>query len=185
MVTLTFLGLDQFVVGHYSKDHTKALANLFEVEEDDLDFVAPNNMVFHNGVEQTSWNVTVKVFAPEECQPLEGKVAKYLLDTVKDFAINVRVVFEYFHEHRIHESLNPDYPRFITESNIVSDEYDPGFDDEDGDMPDPRDRADLDPNDENQLFLGNAFEGFEEKLEKARAEKLEQENLDKEKNSAK
>ena len=29
MITITILGLDQYTIGHYSKDHTKNLADLF------------------------------------------------------------------------------------------------------------------------------------------------------------
>ena len=158
MITITFLGLDQFVVGHYSKEHSANLASLFEVEEDQLDFLAPNLLTFHQGVEQTSWNTLVKVYAPEEA---------------KDFSINVKVVFEYYHRHHLHEYVNGDYPRFITESNIVKEEEEYYEEEEVGDGADPRDRSDLDPYDENQIYLGNAFEGFEVKLEKARKEKLD------------
>ncbi len=173
MITITFLGLDQFVVGHYSKEHSANLASLFEIEEDQLDFLAPNLLTFHQGVEQTSWNTLVKVYAPEEAMGLEDKVAKYLMETVKDFSINVKVVFEYYHRHHLHEYVNEDYPRFITESNIVKEEEEYYEEEEVGDGADPRDRSDLDPYDENQIYLGNAFEGFEGKLEKARKEKLD------------
>lgn len=179
MVTLTFLGLDQYVVGHYSKENSAALADLFEIDPADLDFVAPANYIYHEGVEQTSWNVIVRVYAPEECEALEGKIASYLTQTLGDFAINIRVVFNYYHSHHLYSHFNSDYPRFITESNLVHDDC--GEDHEDGEgEADPRDRADLDFNDENQLYLGNAFEGFEEKLDKAAAEK-EKEYLKKEK----
>ena len=63
MITISFLGLDQFVVGHYSKDHTANIANLFETDEASINFYAPNSMMFHAGVEQTSWNVQIIVRA--------------------------------------------------------------------------------------------------------------------------
>lgn len=84
MVTISIYGLDQYTVGHYSKEHTKNLANLFEVNEDDISFYSPDALVFHNGVEQTSWNAIVKVNAPEACEANEAKVAKYLLETLKN-----------------------------------------------------------------------------------------------------
>ena len=79
MVTISIYGLDQYVVGHYSKDHTKNLASLLEVDENDFVFYSPNAYVFHNGVEQTSWNTIVKVNAPEQCEKLEDKVANYII----------------------------------------------------------------------------------------------------------
>mgnify|MGYP006982724032 FL=1 len=66
MITISVLGLDQFVVGHYSKEHTANLAELFETDSDEINFYAPSSMIFHNGVEQTSWNVEIRVLA--ECK---------------------------------------------------------------------------------------------------------------------
>ena len=37
-ITISILGLDQFTVGHYSKEHSANLAQLFEIEEDNLNF---------------------------------------------------------------------------------------------------------------------------------------------------
>lgn len=146
MITISIYGLDQYVVGHYSKDHTKNLANLLEVEEKDIVFYAPNSYVFHNGVEQTSWNTIVKVNAPEQCETLEEKVAKYIMDTLKEFSINLAVEFYYYHKHHRYEYINKEYPRFITENNVVNVEEDESDD---------------------ELCEENMFEGFEEKLEEA------------------
>ena len=66
MINIFIYGLDQFVVGDVSRELTSLVAKLYEVEEDEVNFIAPNDMVFHNGVEQTSWRVIVEVRAPEE-----------------------------------------------------------------------------------------------------------------------
>ena len=148
MVTISIYGLDQYTVGHYSKEHTKNLANLLEVNEDDLSFYSPDALVFHNGVEQTSWNAIVKVNAPEACEANEAKVAKYLLETLKEFSINLQLEFYYYHRHHHYEHINKDYPRFIKEDNIVDvedEEYQEG----------------------DELYEGNIFENFEEKLAEA------------------
>jgi hypothetical protein len=171
MITICILGLDQYVVGHYSKDQTKNLANLLETSEDDVNFYAPESMVFHAGVEQTSWNTIVVVKAPERYAVLEAKVADYLIKTLSEFTINLEVEFQYFEEGHHYEHINSSYPRFIAEENLVdvegtSGEADADDDsDDDDEEPDPRDRADLDINDPNQIFLGNAFEGKQDKLD--------------------
>ena len=72
MITISVYGLDQYVVGHYSKDHSKNIASLFEVDDHDVVFYSPNAYIFHEGVEQTSWNTIVKVNAPEQCEIFEG-----------------------------------------------------------------------------------------------------------------
>jgi hypothetical protein len=78
------------------------------------------------------------------------------------------VEFEYFEEGHHYEQINSSYPRFIAEENLVDVEGSTGEgsdndSDEDDEEPDPRDRADLDINDPNQIFLGNAFEGKQDK----------------------
>jgi hypothetical protein len=171
MITICILGLDQYVVGHYSKEHTENLANLFETSSDDVNFYAPQSMVFHAGVEQTSWNTIVIVKAPHRYESLEAKVADYLIKTLSEFTINLEVEFEYFEEGRHYEHINSSYPRFIAEDNLVNveteeeeaDEHDDS--DEDDEEPDPRDRADLDINDPNQIFLGDAFAGKQDLLD--------------------
>jgi len=174
MITISVLGLDQYVVGHYSKDNTENLAQLFECDEDDVSFYAPNAMMFHKGVEQTSWNTLVIIRAPEKYAAVESKVSEYLLKTIGEFSINVELEFAYFEEEHHYEKINDDYPRFIAEDNVVSTEEDPeynGNDDDDDEGPDPRDHAELDPNDPNQIYLGNALENLDEKIAAKQAEK--------------
>lgn len=180
MVTICILGLDQFVVGHYSKDHTKALASIFAVPEEAINFYAPNSMVFHAGAEQTSWNTIVVVRAPGQLEGCEDKAAEYILETLSQFSIHVELEFEYFEPGRHHERINHDYPRYLSEENIkeadVSIDYgeeeheqchhDHDEDGEDPSLPNPADRADLDYNDPNQIFLGDAFASFEEEVAK-------------------
>lgn len=148
MVTISIYGLDQYVVGHYSKEHTKNLASLFEVDDNDVVFYSPNAYVFHNGVEQTSWNTIVKVNAPEQCENLEDKVANYIIKTLKEFSIHLVVEFSYYHKHHRYEFVNKEYPRFISEENVVNVEDEEYQEDE-------------------EIYDGNMFEGFEEKYEEA------------------
>ena len=149
MITISIYGLDQYTVGHYSGEHTANLAQLFETSEDNISFYSPNAYVFHNGVEQTSWNAIVKVNAPEKYEVLEQKVAKYLMETLKEFSINLSVEFYYYHSHHRYEHVNKEYPRFIKDENLVN----------------------VEESDEDELYEGNIFEGMEEKLEAAYAEK--------------
>lgn len=166
MILISVFGLDQFVVGHYSKDHTSNLAELFEAESDDVNFYAPSSMIFHNGVEQTSWNTVVKVLAECKYRAVENNVADYLLKTMSEFSINVQVVFEYYEEENSYEKINEEYPRYISESNIVKNDDDCYDDccDDDCSEADPHDHAELDIDNPDDIYLGNAFEGFEEKL---------------------
>ena len=125
MITLTIYGLDQYIVGRLSREMTHNLADLYEVSEDDINFIAPNNMVFHNGVEQTSWNALVKVSAPKKVMVLQDDAAKLIMEMIQGPTINVAVEFYYYSEDNRYEKINEDYPRFITDDNLVDvEEYD-------------------------------------------------------------
>ena len=131
MITVIFYGLDEFVVGRLSNELTSSLAKLYEVDEDEINFVAPNNMVFHNGVEQTSWNLIIHVHAPLKVSVLQDQVAQFLVKAIGDVAIHKIVEFYYYSQDNRYESINEDYPRYITKSNIVDSEE--NYDDDDCD----------------------------------------------------
>lgn len=125
MITLTIYGLDQYIVGRLSKDMTHNLADLYEVSEDDINFIAPANMVFHNGVEQTSWNALIRVNAPKKVMVLQEDAAHLIMEMVQGPTINVAVEFYYYSEDNRYEKINEDYPRFITDDNLVDvEDYD-------------------------------------------------------------
>ena len=169
MITISIYGLDQFVVGHYSKEHTSNLANLMETESANISFFSPNAIIFHNGVEQTSWNTLVIVRCPKKLQVLEKKIADYFIKTLNQFTINVLVQFDYFEQDSSYQYLNPDYPRFITTDNIQTEEeveeHD-HCDDEECDC-----HHDHEEENAEDIYLGNAFEGFEDKLAELESKK--------------
>ncbi len=190
MITFQILGLDQFVVGHYSKDHTANLAQLYESDESLINFYAPNSMVFHKGVEQTSWNTIVIVRAPEKYKPMESHIASYLIQTLSEFSVNLEIEFEYFSSSSRYEHVNDSYPRYIEEDNVKEAEItlsnempDLGCEDEccceehehknDEDCCHGHEEGhcccrhhDGEENDDEEIFLGNAFAGLEDELEK-------------------
>ena len=76
-------------------------------------------MVFHNGVEQTSWNVIVRVNAPMKVSVLQDEVANLISVGLKDVAINLVIEFYYYSQDNRYTRLNSDYPRYITSDNVV------------------------------------------------------------------
>ena len=147
MISLTVYGLDQFVVGKLSHEMTSALADLYEVDKEEILFIAPENMVFHNGVEQTSWNALVKVDAPKKVSVLQEDAARLIMNLVKGPTIHVQVVFNYFSQDNFYESLNEDYPRYIENENLVNfdEDYDENIEEGEGD---------------DQIFTGDIFKDF-------------------------
>lgn len=148
MITLTLYGLDQFVVGRLSREMTSALADIYECDKNEILFIAPENMVFHNGVEQTSWNAIVRVDAPKKVAVLQDDVARVIMQMVKGPTIHVQVVFNYFSQDNFYESINDDYPRYIEEKNIVEVDYD------DSDVNIEEGEGD------DQIFTGDIFKDF-------------------------
>ncbi len=153
MITISVIGLDQFVVGELSKQLTPNLAKIYETSEDEINFVAPNNMYFHNGVDQTSWNTLLKVNAPERCALVEEEAANILVAGISEVAINIAIEFSYYHEEHRYEKLNSDYPQFL-ETSIHDLEV--SYDDEDDDDDDEDDWEELDDEDE-EIYDGDIF----------------------------
>ncbi|MCQ2791965.1 MAG: hypothetical protein MJ208_00410 [Bacilli bacterium] len=149
MILIKVYGLDQYVVGNYSKEHTTNLAKLFETSEDEILFYAPNSYIFHKGVEQTSWNATIEVCLPEKYHPLQANVTKYLVSSFKLFSINLHILFTYFDQHHLFEHFNKDYPRFIRDDNLVKVEEE--------------DLSEEDITDEDKVYTGNVFKDFNKK----------------------
>lgn len=147
MISLTVYGLDQFVVGKLSREMTSALADLYECDREEILFIAPENMVFHNGVEQTSWNALVKVDAPKKVSVLQEDAARLIMNMVKGPTIHVQVVFNYFSQDNFYENLNDDYPRYIENENLVNfdEDYDENIEEGEGD---------------DQIFTGDIFKDF-------------------------
>ena len=138
MVYIKVVGLDQFIVGRVSRDYTNKIANLYEMDEDEVNFVAPNCMIFHKGVEQTSWHVLINVMAPKKVLVLQDQMSDLIKAAFANVTINLDIVFSYYSEDDYDFYRNNDYPRYISEDNIVDDEveYEDVDDDEifDGDI---------------------------------------------------
>ena len=149
MIIVEMCGLDQFVVGNLSKELTPLVAKLYEVDENEVVFLSPQTMVFHKGVEQTSWNIIIKVEAPEQFAGVQDKMADLLLHGIGEVAIHVSVVFSYFSSDDFYKKVNEDYPLYITEANLVDIEEEEIEDDDDND------------DDYDDVYTGDIFEGLD------------------------
>ena len=182
MVTINIYGLDQYAVSYYSKTHTDNLASLCETTADNINFVATENSIFHNGIEQNSWNILVHVHLPKELKLAEKAIAKYLLKTIGELTINVHVEFYYYERSSRYSKTNDKYPLYITDINLVkkevSDEelfengvpqeeaYEDELEDEECDnefcvhhhVHNDEDEDEENPEEIDDIFLGNAFD---------------------------
>ncbi len=147
MITITIYGLDQFVVGRLSREMTPNLAKLYEVKKEDIVFIAPENMVFHLGVEQTSWNIIVHVHAPKKVAVLQDQVANLILKGIGEVAINKSLEFYYYAQGDRYVQVNEAYPLFISEDNLVTTESEDYEGKEEGEG-------------EDEIFTGDIFESL-------------------------
>lgn len=149
MITVFIYGLDQFVVGDLSREIAPLLAKNYEVEEDEINFVAPNNMVFHNGAEQTSWNVIINVHAPLKVKVLEQQAAKIILELVKGVCIHISLEFYYYSQDNRYVYINPKYPRYLEDDSSSDYENYESEELEEGDG-------------EDQIYTGDIFKEHED-----------------------
>ena len=149
MITIVIYGLDQFVVGRLSREMTPNLAKIYELSEDEILFIAPNDMVFHKGVEQTSWNIIIHVHAPKKASILQDQVAKLILESIGDVAINKILEFYYYAEDNRYSKINGSYPRFIAADNLVDIANEDYEDMEEGE-------------EDNEIFTGDIFQDFKD-----------------------
>lgn len=149
MINVFIYGLDQFVVGDISRELGSPLAKVFEINEDDLNFVAPNTMVFHNGAEQTSWHVIVEVKAPEECMKVEKTAAEVITKFIQQFAVHVEVTFIYFLKKSNYLELNKEYEKYLEEDEaaMLDEEYSEEINEGEG---------------EDEIYTDDIFAGFDE-----------------------
>ncbi len=147
MVTINIYGLDQFVVGEMSARCSKDIAKIYEMDPDEIHFIAPNSMVFHNGEEQTSWRVFIEVTAPKKVEVLQDQICALLAHYVSEAAIHLEIVFKYYSVDHYFKKLNPDYPLFLEDKNTVVFDEDYSEDMEEGEG-------------EDEIFTGDIFEGI-------------------------
>ena len=147
MITVNIYGLDQFVVGDVSIPLSKNLAKIYEISEDNINFISSNNMVFHQGVEQTSWRVIVELNVPKKLEVLQDQALEIINHYLSEVAINIETFFHYYSSdhHALH--VNEDYPLYLEERNEVEidSEYSEELEEGEG---------------EDEIYTGDIFEGL-------------------------
>ncbi len=154
MITISIIGVDPFIVRQISKAMTSKIAALYEVQVDDVNFYAPECLYIHDGVEQNTWNVLVKVNAPSKVKVLEDKAVRVIREYMLDACVNLAIEFYYYSQDNRYEFIDPTHPRFMTEENTVD------FFENDEEI---EEEFESDENTE-EPYLGNIFEDFEKKM---------------------
>ena len=152
MVIVNFSGLDIFLVGELNKEIHSRIASAYGIDDEDVIFQASDSFLFYKGSEQTSFNLLIKVDAPEDYIDSEEMVASILMEASKNYSVHVRILFSYYEDGHYYERINKDYPEYIIDNQEV--EVDDSEYDEDNEYS------------EEELYTGNVFEDLEDEDEK-------------------
>lgn len=148
MVIVNFSGLDIFLVGELNKKIHSRIAAAYGLDDEDVIFQAADSFLFYKGTEQTSFNLLIKIDAPEDYDDVEETVASILLEASKDYSVHVRILFNYYDPTHYYERVNKDYPEYIEDNQGV--EIDDSEYDEEAEYS------------EDDIYTGNMFEDMDE-----------------------
>lgn len=147
MIILNLKGADVYLAGEIERAIVPSLSKLLGVNEDEILLHAEDGFIYHGGIEQTSYNLIVKVECGEKYAKNEREIANLILKVAKNYSIHTRLYFDYFNEESVYESINNDYPLYLSSSNMV--DIDASEDDE---------------TEGAEIYDGNIFEEYEDVL---------------------
>ncbi len=145
MIQVLIKGVDEYLGVHVEEVLLPGLMKITKAEETEIIFTCLHSIIYHNGVDQTSLHMVIDLDLDPKYISLEKQIADYLLEESSKFSIHAHIQFNYVNGksyHRIDES----YPYYVTDKNSIEIE-----DDEDEEV-------------EQEIFTGNIFENFEEKI---------------------
>lgn len=149
MITISFLGSEKYLDSNLCLRIQAGLAGIYETDQDEIMFYAPESFLIHGGVEQTSFQIFVEVEAPKGCVAVEKQAAAFLRKVLKEISVHSRLLFRYYEPEHEYIDIDSDYPRYMTADNTVK------FSDESADEEESEE-------DEEEPYLGNAFAEVEE-----------------------
>ncbi len=153
MIRIELIGMDHYLLEEYSKEITPQLAKMLGVSSDDF-FYQATGKLYHGGVDQTSWNCMAVIHLDKKFIDKEKAVADYILQTMTEYILNGYVQFVY-ETRPVYRKINEEYPPFLDkrpEEEINEDE------------------EEYEEVDEEDIYTGDVFAGFEEKLQKRKQE---------------
>lgn len=159
MIIISLLGVDQYQAASFVQDIQEQTAQAFECSPEEILFYAPDSFLIYKGVDQTSYQLNIVVQAPCKYKVVENQAADFLIKVFTQNHVHVRILFQYFEAENEHEYINPDYPRFMTESNMAHFDH---IDEEDEDT---------------KPYMGDAFKDYDKKVEKHEEEEKEKEAI--------
>ncbi len=135
MILISLLGMDMYQAIDFSRKLHDPLVKAFGCSDDDLNFYAPSSFLIHNGTEQTSFWIEVRVIASDEYRHCQERVSEILVKALDDVSVHQHIIFSYFDEDSEVIHTDPDYPLYMTDSNTVrAEEHHHNEDEEEEDL---------------------------------------------------
>lgn len=147
MITIFTFGIDPYSLRQLSRDITPQLSSFFEVDKEEINFFGNEGLFVHEGIEQNTWYVFIKVVLPRKLQIFQKEAEKIITNFFKFVTIHIEIIFEYYLSEERSVFINSDYPKYLTESNTV-------------DIEDEAAEEDY-----QDIYTGDAFESIRGKLE--------------------
>lgn len=138
MIIMKCYGVDPFVTAAYSKKYIPLVKERFGIT-DEFIIISPDEYIYHDGVEQTSWQAILEVIISPSYKTIEKELAHALISYFSEEVINIRLYFNYIDEKNFYTLENKDYPPFVVDKDGLN-------------------------NHESEVFTGNVFEDIEARV---------------------
>lgn len=148
MLIETF-GIDPYTLRQISPGLSQKISELCEIKLEEIKFFGHEGLMIHNGIEQNTWNVVIKITLQRKLQILQKQIFIIVSNYFKDVAIHFNLYFNYYLKDEKESYINNEYPLYLTENNSLSDEE---IFEEDVAVED--------------IYTGNAFKDFNKKVKK-------------------
>ena len=119
MITVSLLGMDYYLAIEATAKLHNALLSIYRIKDEDLIFFAPDSFLIHDGIEQTSFRLNIKVEAPIGYEDKEREVRDFLFSAMKEYAIHILILFTYFEPEHEYLQIDETYPEYMTDKNMV------------------------------------------------------------------
>ncbi len=114
MIIIKCFGVDPYVTSAYSKKYIPLVKQRFDIA-DEFIVIAPDEYIYHDGVEQTSWQGIIEVLISPKYRPIEKELAHALISYFTEEVVNIRLFFNYIEDTQFYTLENKDYPPFVVD----------------------------------------------------------------------
>lgn len=141
MINIVLKGVDEFLGADVEKVLLPKVAKVLQVSMDEVLLTCMHSMIYHGGLDQTSFHMIVTFEMEEKYRKFEKELIKCVFEVSKNFSVHSHVNFLYLTPTS--SNIDEEYPLYVTESNRVIIE---------------------DDENEEEVYTGNMFSNFEEQL---------------------